>query len=264
MKLNILVPVKRVLDYQLKPVINSARTGIETGPGVKFSINPFDDIALEESLKLQKSLTQIPTHIHAVTIGDHPQGCKDILRNCLAKGANDVTWINTSSLGKKVPDQLSIAKALSQFVKKHDINMVLLGKQAIDDDCGHVGPMLAGLLDWPQLTNASKVVVSDPSTGQIQVTRETEDGDRIFESHWPCVITADLRLNTPRYVSLPKLMKVKRKPIKELDWSKEFADIDTTPQIDTISLTEPNLKKQSVVLGSVDELIARLKNDKVI
>lgn len=256
-KLRILVPVKRVLDYQLKPVLNAARTGIET-QGFKFSINPFDDIALEEALKLESALPKGTVTTHAVSIGSNPQCC-DILRNCLAKGIHDVTWINS---GKYDLQPLAIAKILKQFVTQGDYNLVLLGKQAIDDDSGQTGQMLAGLLNWSQLTNVSSVTVESDN---ITVTSET-DGiqDQILQASLPCVVTADLRLNTPRYVPLPKLMKVKRKPIKELSLEKDFSNVDIQSRLNIVSLHEPAVKKPGIVVGSVDELIAKLKESKVI
>lgn len=259
MKLNVLVPVKRVLDYQLKPVLNSARSGIETA-GFKFSINPFDDIAIEEALKLQTTLPKGSVTTHAVSIDSNPS-CRDILKNCLAKGIQDVTWINSET---NVLEPLAIAKILKQFVNKGEYNMVLLGKQAIDDDSSHTGQMLAGLLNWPQLTNASKVEVSK-EIDHVTVTSETDQtADQVLKSSLPCIITADLRLNTPRYVSLPKLMKVKRKPIRELTLTKDFPEIDITPRLTTISLNEPEVKKPGIIVGSVDELISKLKESKLI
>lgn len=256
-KLRILVPVKRVLDYQLKPVLNSAKSGIET-QGFKFSINPFDDIAIEEALKLQ-TLSPSSTVTHAVAIDSNP-AVRDILRNCLAKGIKDVTWINNENKNSLEP--LIVAKILKQIVVRGQYNMVILGKQAIDDDFGHTGPMLAGLLGWPQLTNASKIEVEGDTVTAATETDHTED--QVLQTQLPCVITADLRLNSPRYVSLPKLMKVKRKPIKELTLSKDFPDVDTTLRLDIVSLDEPAEKKPGVVLGSVDELITKLKESKLI
>ncbi|CAL9728084.1 probable electron transfer flavoprotein subunit beta [Monosporozyma unispora] len=260
-KLKVLVPVKRVLDYQLKPVLNSAKSGIET-TGFKFSINPFDDIAIEEALNLQSSLPKGSVTTHAVSI-DSNGHCRDILKNCLAKGIQDVTWINTQDTPALEP--LAIAKILKQFVTEGDYNMVLLGKQAIDDDSNHTGQMLAGLLNWPQLTNASKVEVSKEKLDMVTVTSETDQAaDQVLNAPLPCVITADLRLNTPRYVSLPKLMKVKRKPIKELTLNKNFPDIDVSQRLNIVSLNEPELKKPGIVVGSVDELITKLKESKLI
>lgn len=256
-KLRILVPVKRVLDYQLKPVLNAAGTAIET-QGFKFSINPFDDIALEEALQLEAALPKGTVTTHAISIGSNPQ-CRDILRNCLAKGIHDVTWINS---GKYDLQPLAIAKILKQFVMQGNYNLVLLGKQAIDDDSGQTGQMLAGLLNWPQLTNASSVKVG---LGNLTVISETDGTqDQTLKAPLPCVVTADLRLNTPRYVSLPKLMKVKRKPIKELFLEKDFSTVDIDPRLNVVSLNEPTVKKPGIVVDSVDELIAKLKESKVI
>ena len=167
-QLRILVPVKRVVDYQIKPRVNKALTGIETN-GIKFSINPFDDIAVEEAIRIKEKNKNLVESTHAVSIG--PTKAQDILRNCLAKGIDTCSLID--SMDKENIEPLAIAKILKVIVEKRGFNLVLMGKQAIDDDCNNTGQMLAGLLNWPQATNAAKVEFLD--NGRVQVTREIDD-----------------------------------------------------------------------------------------
>ena len=256
-QLRILVPVKRVVDFQIKPRVNKTLTGIATS-GIKFSINPFDDIAVEEAIRIKEKNKSLIESTHAVSIGSAK--AQDILRNCLAKGIDTCSLID--SVGKENIEPLAIAKILKAVVEKKGSNLVLMGKQAIDDDCNNTGQMLAGLLNWPQATNAAKVEFLD--NGKVQVTREIDDGEEVIEASLPMVITTDLRLNTPRYVGLPKLMKAKKKPIEKLDIAKDFPEINIEPQLKIVSMEEPKTKSPGVKLNSVDELIEKLKEVKAI
>ncbi|CAI4478799.1 BAF_collapsed_G0022250.mRNA.1.CDS.1 [Saccharomyces cerevisiae] len=256
-QLRILVPVKRVVDFQIKPRVNKTLTGIETS-GIKFSINPFDDIAVEEAIRIKEKNKSLVESTHAVSIGSAK--AQDILRNCLAKGIDTCSLID--SVGKENIEPLAIAKILKAVVEKEGSNLVLMGKQAIDDDCNNTGQMLAGLLNWPQATNAAKVEFLD--NGRVQVTREIDDGEEVIEASLPMVITTDLRLNTPRYVGLPKLMKAKKKPIEKLDIAKDFPEINIEPQLKIVSMEEPKTKSPGVKLNSVDELIEKLIEVKAI
>lgn len=252
-KLKILVPVKRVLDHQIKPLINSTHSGIQT-QGFKFSINPFDDIAIEEALQLKSNHKDLVQSTTAISIGSDKS--QEILKNCLAKGIDSVTLLSTD----KQLEPLSIAKLLASYVKKHDFNLVILGKQAIDDDSNNTGQMLASLLNWPQATNACKVTLAEDT---CTVTREIDGGEETLEAQWPLVITTDLRLNQPRYVGLSKLMKVKRAKIPTVTL-QDFPDIDTTNKLNVISIDEPATKPPGVMLSNVDELVQKLKDSKLI
>ncbi|GMM37343.1 Cir1 protein [Saccharomycopsis crataegensis] len=259
-KLRILVPVKRTIDAAIKPRINKANTGIESS-GVKFSINPFDDIAIEEALKLKEKNKGLVENIHAVTVG--PKKSEEILKNCLAKGVDKTTLV---SIDDKKPElqPLSIAKILSKLVEENNSNLVIMGKQAIDNDCNQTGQLLAGLLNWSQASNASQVIV-DEANGEVTVHQEVDGGSNIVKSKLPLVVTTDLRLNTPRYVSLPKLMKAKKKPsnIVKLD-QLGLAELQNDNRIEILKVSEPPARPSGKILGSVDELIGELKNKKLL
>lgn len=252
-KLKILVPVKRVIDFAIKPRINKAGTGVET-KGVKFSMNPFCDIALEESLRLREKNKDLVEKIHAVSIG--PTKAQDILRTALAKGADTSTLID---VGETEVEPLAVAKLLQKVVEKQESNLVILGKQAIDDDANQTGQILAGLLKWPQATNASKVEVDGD---HVTVTREVDGGLDTLRAPLPMVITADLRLNEPRYASLPNIMKAKKKPLEKLA-AKDFG-VDITSRLETLKVEEPPARAAGVMVASVDELVAKLKEAKAI
>lgn len=252
-KLRILVPVKRVIDYALKPRINKAGTGVET-KGVKFSMNPFCDIALEELLRLRESSKDLVEHIHAVLIG--PTKAQDILRNALAKGVDTCTLID---VGENQVEPLAVAKMLHKIVEQEKLNLIILGKQAIDDDASQTGQMLAGLLNWPQATNASEIKVDGD---HVSVTREIDGGADVIRAKLPMVITADLRLNEPRYVSLPNIMKAKKKPLAKM--SPADLDVSIEPRLETVLVTEPPARPAGIIVDSVDEVIAKLKEAKAI
>ncbi|CAK9437580.1 uncharacterized protein LODBEIA_P19580 [Lodderomyces beijingensis] len=253
-KLRILVPVKRVIDYAIKPRINKAQTGVET-KGVKFSINPFCDIALEESIRLKEKTPELVESIHAVSIG--PAKAQDVLRTALAKGADTSTLID---VGEEEVEPLQVAKLLHKMVEKQGSNLVVLGKQAIDDDSNQTGQMLAGLLDWPQATNASKVEIKDD---EVFVTREIDGGADVLKAQLPMVITVDLRLNEPRYASLQNIMKAKKKPLEKL----KLADLGVGSidnRLEVLKVEEPPTRHAGIKVENVDELIAKLKELKVI
>lgn len=254
-QLRILVPVKRVIDYQIRPRVNKLGTAIET-TGVKFSINPFDDIAVEEAVRIREKNKSLVESIHAVSIG--PAKAQDILRNCLAKGADTSTLIDSKDARI---EPLAVAKVLKQIVEKQNSNLVIMGKQAIDDDCNNTGQMLAGMLKWPQATNAAKVEFLE--SGRVEVTREVDGGEEVISASLPLVITTDLRLNIPRYVGLQNLMKAKKKPMEKLAL-KDFSDVDFEPRLKVNSIEEPQPRAPGVKVNSVDELIEKLKDAKVI
>ncbi|KAK7678776.1 putative electron transfer flavoprotein subunit [Cerrena zonata] len=252
-KLKILVPVKRVIDFAIKPRINKAGTGVDT-KGVKFSMNPFCDIALEESLRLKEANKGLVEKIHAVSIG--PTKAQDILRTALAKGADSTTLVD---VGDEEVEPLAVAKLLQKVVEKEQSNLVILGKQAIDDDSNQTGQILAGLLNWPQATFASKVEVEGDN---VKVTREVDGGSDTLSAKLPMIITTDLRLNEPRYASLPNIMKAKKKPLEKLKASD--LGIELSKRLKTLKLEEPASREAGIKVDSVDELVAKLKEAKAI
>lgn len=252
-KLKILVPVKRVIDYAIKPRINKAGTGVET-KGVKFSMNPFCDIALEESLRIREANKDLVEKIHAVSIG--PTKSQDILRTALAKGVDSTTLVD---VGEAEIEPLTVAKMLQKVVEKEQSNLVILGKQAIDDDSNQTGQILAGLLNWPQATNASKVEIEGD---KVSVTREVDGGSDTLRASLPMIVTTDLRLNEPRYASLPNIMKAKKKPLEKLKASD--LGIEITNRLETLKVEEPPARSAGIKVESVDELIAKLREAKAI
>ena len=266
-KLKILVPVKRVLDYQLKPLLNKTHSGIET-QGAKFSCNPFDDIAIEEALQLKTKFPDLVQSTHAVSIGTESN--KDILRNCLAKGIDSVTLIETppgvDTTGSNIAsslEPLAVARILSKFVTDNGFNFVIMGKQAVDDDFNSTGQMLAAMLKWSQALNACKVDL-DSMGKSVTVTSESDGGETVVRAQLPVVVTTDLRLNQPRYVGLPKLMKVKRKPIPKLSIETDFKEVDISNRLKVLSVDQPKQKAPGVIVKDVDELVAKLKESRVI
>ncbi|KGM92280.1 uncharacterized protein PADG_11468 [Paracoccidioides brasiliensis Pb18] len=253
--LRILVPVKRVIDFAIKPRINKTQTGVETA-GVKHSLNPFDELSIEEAVRLRESKGPMSvSEILAISAGG-PK-CVDTLRTAMAMGADRSILVDVP----EKPDQsglepLTVAKLLKNVVQKENINMVLLGKQAIDGDQGQTGQMLAGLLGWPQATQASKLVVKDDK-GSIEVTREVDGGVETLKAKLPMVITTDLRLNTPRYASLPNIMKAKKKPLEK----KTLADFEIVDEkrLKTLKVTEPPARQGGGKVEDVDGMISKLK-----
>src|SRR3712207_3537308 len=243
--MKILVPVKRVVDYNVKIRVKADGSGVKTA-NVKMSMNPFDEIAVEEAIRLKEAGKA--TEIVAVSLG--AQACQETLRTALAMGADRAILVLTEA----ELQPLAVAKALKALVEKEQPQLVILGKQAIDDDCNQTGQMLAALLDWPQGTFASKVV---PGDGTVTVTREIDGGLETVELTLPAVVTADLRLNEPRYASLPNIMKAKKKPIDTL--TPEALGVDVAPRLKTLKTVEPGGRKAGVKVGSVGELVQKLK-----
>lgn len=245
--MKILVPVKRVVDYNVKIRVKPDGSGVELA-NVKMSMNPFDEIAVEEAIRLKEAGKA--TEIVAVSIG--PQAAAETIRTALAMGADRGILVKTDT----VVEPLAVAKILKAIVAAEAPGLVILGKQAIDDDCNQTGQMLAALLDWPQGTFASKVSLAD---GTVDVTREIDGGLETVSLKLPAIVTTDLRLNEPRYASLPNIMKAKKKPLDE----KAPGDygVDIAPRLTVLKTTEPPGRKAGVKVGSVAELVAKLKNE---
>ncbi|QPG74879.1 hypothetical protein FOA43_002216 [Brettanomyces nanus] len=253
-KIRILVPVKRVIDFALKPRINKTHDGVET-QGVKFSINPFDNIAVEEAVKIRKHNKGVVESIHAVSIG--PSKAKDVLRTALAKGADTSSLVD---IGSKELDPLAVSKILKKIQEEQGSNLIIMGRQAIDDDAGQTGQMLAGLLGWSQATNASKVTINEDMT--VEVEKAIDGGVEIVKAPLPLIITTDLTLNEPKFVTLPKMMKAKKKPLKVV--RPEDLGINLESRLETVSLEEPVPRKAGIKVKSVDELISKMKELKAI
>jgi len=243
--MKILVPVKRVIDYNLKPRVKTDGTGVDLA-NVKMSMNPFDEIAVEEALRLREK--GHATEVIAVSIG--PVKAQETLRTALAMGADRAILIETDEL----VEPLAVAKILQAVVAEEAPGLVILGKQAIDDDSNQTGQMLAALLGWGQGTFASKVEVDGD---HVAVTREVDAGLETLRLKLPAIISTDLRLNEPRYASLPNIMKAKSKPLSLK--KPEDLGVDVTPRITVLKVSEPPVRKAGVVVGSVDELVATLK-----
>ena len=245
--MKVLVPVKRVIDYNVKVRVKADGSGVELA-NVKMSMNPFDEIAVEEAIRLREKGKV--TEIVAVSIG--PQQAQETIRTALAMGADRGILVKVD--GPTEP--LAVAKLLKAIIAEEQPGLVILGKQAIDDDCNQTGQMLAALLGWPQGTFASKVEVGE---GTVDVTREVDGGLQTVTLKLPAVVTTDLRLNEPRYASLPNIMKAKKKPIVE----KSAADlgVDVAPKLKILKTVEPGGRKAGVKVGSVTELVDKLKNE---
>ena len=241
--MKVLVPVKRVLDYNVKPRVKADGTGVDLA-NVKMSMNPFDEIAVEEAIRLKAAGV---TEIVVVSIGEAK--AQETLRTALAMGADRAILVTSD---QKV-EPLGVAKILAKIVAEESPDLVILGKQAIDDDNNQTGQMLAGLLGWGQGTFASKVVIAD---GSVSVTREVDGGAETDKLKLPAIITTDLRLNEPRYASLPNIMKAKSKPMAQ----KTPADygVDVTPRITTLKVVEPGKRQAGVKVADVDELVMKL------
>ena len=245
--MKILVPVKRVVDFNVKVRVKADQSGVELA-NVKMSMNPFDEIAVEEALKLKEAGKA--TEVIAVSAG--VIACQETLRTALAMGADRAVLVETD-----VDLQpLAVAKLLKAVATKEDVGLVILGKQAIDDDSNQTGQMLAALLDWPQATFASKVELGE---GTAKVTREIDGGLETVEVKMPAVITTDLRLNTPRYATLPNIMKAKKKPLDVL--KPDALGVDVTPRVKTLKVAEPGKRKAGVMVKDVADLVDKLKNE---
>ncbi|KAK9382908.1 uncharacterized protein V2V93DRAFT_363797 [Kockiozyma suomiensis] len=255
-RLNIIVPVKRVIDYAIKPRVNSAKNIVETN-GVKFSLNPFCEIAVEEAIRLRESKKDLVESITLVSAGSAK--AQDALRSGLAMGADKATLIECPGIddAKSLSlEPLAVAKLLKAYIDKEGANLVILGKQAIDDDSNQTGQMLAGLLNWPQATNASNVAVDDD--GIVSVTREVDGGSETLSAPLPIVITTDLRLNVPRYTKLQDIMKAKKKKTDKLTPSD--LGVDIAPRLEVVSLSDPPKRLGGSKVDSVDSLISKLKD----
>jgi electron transfer flavoprotein beta subunit len=245
--MKILVPVKRVVDYNVKVRVKADGTGVDLA-NVKMSMNPFDEIAVEEALRLKEAGKA--TEVVAVSCG--PAACQETLRTALAMGADRAIHVETDA----ELQPLAVAKLLKAVVAKESPQLVIAGKQAIDDDANQVGQMLAALLDWPQVTFASKVA-SDGA--KLAVTREIDGGLETVEVALPAVLTADLRLNTPRYATLPNIMKAKKKPMDTV--KPADLGVDVSPRLKTLRVAEPPRRKGGVMVKDVAELVAKLKSE---
>lgn len=253
-KIKIVVPVKRVLDSLLKPRINAAKNGIES-KGASFSINPFDEIAVEEACKIKKSNKGLVESIHAVSVG--PSKAQDTLRLALARGADTSTLVD---VGDEEVEPLAVSKILKAVVDREGANLVVLGKQAIDDDSNQVGQMLAGLLGWSQATNAAKVSIG--KDGIVEVEREIDGGVEVVRAPLPIVISTDLRLNEPKFITLPNKMKAKKKPLSVI--KPADLNVEIKKRLVTVSLDEPAPRNAGVMVKDVDELISKLKELKAL
>jgi electron transfer flavoprotein beta subunit len=244
--MKILVPVKRAVDKDVKIRVKADGSGVELG-NVKMSMNPFDEIAIEEAIRLKEAGKA--TEIIAASIG--PQQASETIRTALAMGADRGILVKTD--GPVEP--LAVAKILKAIADAEQPGLIILGKQAIDDDCNQTGQMLAALLGWPQGTFASKVVLDGDA---LMVTREVDGGLQTVKLKMPAIVTTDLRLNEPRYASLPNIMKAKKKPIED----KTAADygVDIKPRLEVVKTTEPPTRKAGVKVKTVAELIVSLKN----
>jgi len=247
--MKILVAVKRVVDYAVKIRVKADGSGIELA-NVKMSMNPFDEIAIEEAVRLKEK--GIATEVVVVSVG--PTKAQDTLRTALAIGADRAILVETPE--EAMVEPLAVAKILKAIAAAESPSMVVLGKQAIDDDCNQTGQMLAALLGWPQGTFASKVLAE---SGSVAVTREVDGGLETLTLKLPAVVTTDLRLNEPRYPSLPNIMKAKKKPLE----IKKPADlgVDITPRLTVLKTSEPSVRKAGVKVADVADLVAKLKTE---
>ena len=248
--MKILVPVKRVVDYNVKIKIKSDNSGVDL-ENVKMAMNPFDEIAVEEAVRLKEK--KLCDEIIAISIGSLRS--EETIRTALAMGADKGILVETS----EDVQPLEVAKILNEIIKKNNPDLVLMGKQAIDDDSNQTGQMLAALLGWPQGTFASKLEINKQ---EINVTREIDGGLETLSIKMPAVVTTDLRLNEPRYASLPNIMKAKQKPIERI--KSNDLGVDIKQRIKILEITEPPKKKAGIKVKSVEELVSRLHNDEKV
>ncbi len=246
--MKVLVAIKRVVDYNVKIRVKADHSGVDLA-NVKMSMNPFDEIAVEEAIRLKEK--NHVSEIVVVSIG--PKNCQETLRQALALGADRAIHVETSE-NQETVEPLAVAKILTKICQDEQPNLVILGKQAIDDDCNQVGQMLASLLDWPQGTFISELGVDG---GDLNITREVDGGLEKLRITLPAVVTTDLRLNTPRYASLPNIMKAKQKPLNTLTF--ESMGIDYKPRLKTLKVMEPPVRQGGKKVGSVEELIVHIK-----
>ena len=245
--LKILVPVKRVVDYNVKVRVKSDNTGVELD-NVKMSMNPFDEIAVEEALRLKEK--GIANEVIAISIG--ASQVQETIRNALAMGADSGIFVELN----KSFEPLNIAKIIASIAKKENIDLIILGKQAIDDDMNATGQMIAALLNWPQATFASKVEIAEK---KAVISREVDGGIENLEITLPAVISTDLRLNEPRYASLPNIMKAKKKPINEI--KIEDLNVEIRQRLNVLKVEEPSKRQSGIMVKTVEELVEKLKNE---
>ena len=245
--MKVLVPVKRVIDYNVKVRVKADGSGVELA-NVKMSMNPFDEIAVEEAIRLKEAGTV--TEIVAVSVG--PQQAQETIRTALAMGADRGILVKTED----TTEPLAVAKILKGIVEEEQPGLVILGKQAIDDDANQTGQMLASLMKLPQATFASKVAIAE---GKATVTREIDGGLETISMALPAIVTTDLRLNEPRYATLPNIMKAKKKPLETL--SPADLGVDVSPRLKTLKVEEPPKRSAGVKVADVAELVAKLKNE---
>ena len=249
--MKILVPIKRVVDYNVKIRVKADGSGVELA-NVKMSMNPFDEIAIEEAIRLKEK--GHATEIIAVSVG--PTKAQETIRTALAMGADRGILVDT---GDELIEPLTVAKLLAKIAEDEKPGLVILGKQAIDDDCNQTGQMLAALLGWPQATFASKIVIEGQSSA---VTREVDGGLETIKVDLPAIVTTDLRLNEPRYASLPNIMKAKKKPL-DMKKPADFG-VSVAPRLKVLKTTEPPGRKAGVKVANAAELVAKLKDAGVI
>ena len=245
--MKVLVPVKRVVDFNVKVRVKADHSGVETA-NVKMSMNPFDEIGVEEAMRLKEAGKA--SEVVAVSIG--PAACQETIRTALAMGADRGIHVETD----QALQPLAVAKLLKAVAAKEAPGLVILGKQAIDDDCNQTGQMLAALLGWPQGTFASKLAFKDD---KLEVTREVDGGLETVLLKLPAIVTTDLRLNEPRYASLPNIMKAKKKPIDKL--TPEALGVDVAPRLTTLKVEEPPKRVAGVKVKDVAELVLKLKQE---
>ncbi len=249
--MKVLVPVKRVIDYNVKVRVKADGTGVDLA-NVKMSMNPFDEIAVEEAIRLKEK--GVATEVVVVSIG--VKKAQETLRTALAMGADRAILVEATDDVHTDIEPLAVAKILKGVADAEEPGLIIAGKQAIDNDMNATGQMLAALLGWPQATFASEIEMGD---GSATVTREVDGGLQVIKVNLPAIVTADLRLNEPRYASLPNIMKAKKKPLDE----KTPADygVDVTPRLKIVGTAEPSTRKAGVMVGSVDELVEKLKTE---
>jgi electron transfer flavoprotein beta subunit len=245
--MKVLVSVKRVVDYNVKVRVKSDGSGVETA-NVKMSMNPFDEIAVEEAMRMKEA--GVATEVVVVSCG--PLACQETLRTALAIGADRAILVETDV----ELQPLAVAKLLKSVAEKEKPGLVIMGKQAIDDDANQTGQMLAALMAWPQATFASKVVIEGD---KAQVTREVDGGLDTISIKLPAVVTTDLRLNEPRYVTLPNIMKAKKKPLENL--KPDALGVDVAPRLKTLKVSEPPKRKGGVKVPDAKALVEKLRNE---
>ena len=245
--MKILVAVKRVIDYNVQIRVKEDGTGIVTD-NVKMSSNPPDDNAIEEAVKIKEAGKA--TEVVAVTVGEEKS--QETIRKALAVGVDRGIHVKADG----IIEPIAVAKILQKIVDKEKPDLVFMGKQAIDDDCNQTGQMLSALLNWPQATFVSKIEIKD---NKLEVVREVDEGLETIEVNVPAIVTCDLRLNEPRYASLPNIMKAKKKPIEQINTSD--LDVDITPRVQQIKVEEPPKRKAGIKVANVAELVQKLKNE---